>query len=355
MSHSPSFKYEDAPDDPPSQIEPLVGSPHDHPPYLNTDTADDGPELQPSPPQTPSHAIELSAPSSPPDPLDPPLVSDGSLAVDVIDAPVLPDEDGLQSISTSPTAISAIQVAPLPLPAAIPVAAPARPRAPSPVVPLPSAPAPAPAAPTPAPAPHPPAAGPPVAAPVAQTPVAVAVPPPPPPPVDPAVAERAAKRAAFFKGQAQRTQLLATSATPALPHPPQSAPPPSPPHLVPLPPCVCSELESMHRQNEREEHFWSSQEHRYSALLQRAEMADRSTREMVRFFQTSSRAVSRTLEELNVPNITLGSMETGSLKEACSATEQIRHIVVDNLTELRDKHLTHCLAHVSTAALAWPL
>ena len=56
----------------------------------------------------------------------------------------------------------------------------------------------------------------------------------------------------------------------------------------------------MNRQNEREESFWSSQEHRYSALLQRAEMADRTTREVVRFFQMSNKAVTRTLEELNV-------------------------------------------------------
>ena len=105
-------------------------------------------------------------------------------------------------------------------------------------------------------------------------------------------------------------------------------------------------MESFTQQNEREESFWSSQEHRYTALLQRSDMADRTTRELVKFFQVSTRAVSRTLEELNTPT-PLGSTETGSLKEACAATEQIRHIVVDNLTELRDKHLNHCLSHVS--------
>ena len=103
----------------------------------------------------------------------------------------------------------------------------------------------------------------------------------------------------------------------------------------------------MAKQNEREESFWTAQEHRCTALLQRSEMADRTSKELVRFFDMTNRAVTRTLAEMSVP-VTLGSAETGSLKEACAATEQIRHVVVDHLTELRDKQLQHCLAHATT-------
>ena len=337
-STSPSFKYEDAPDDPPSMVEPLVGSHSSLSPLHTLD--DDHLELQPSPPQTPSNAIEVASAASSPRSASPLIIGEGSLSVDVQDAPVHPDEDGMESVATSPLGV-------IGLPIASPVAA--HPPYPAMSHPLPTAPAAAPpppivtAAPAAAPAPV-------VATAVPVQPVAAAV---PPPPVDPAVAERAAKRAAFFKGQAQRTQLLAASVPflTLLPLPMPSIPLCQPSTPLTQLPVLCfsvspSELESMTKQNEREESFWSSQEHRYTALLQRSEMADRTTRELVRFFQVSSRAVSRTLEELNVP-LPLGSMETGSLKEACAATEQMRHIVVDNLSELRDKHLTHCLSHVS--------
>ena len=103
----------------------------------------------------------------------------------------------------------------------------------------------------------------------------------------------------------------------------------------------------MGKQNEREESFWSAQEHRCAALLQRSEMADRTSKELVRFFEMTNRAVSRTLAEMATP-VALGSVETGSLKEACAATEQIRHVVVDQLTEMRDKQLHHCLAHATS-------
>ena len=349
--NSPSFQYEDAPDDPPSTIEPLVGSPSHHPHYLDTDTHDDALELQPSPPQTPSNALSdgLSTPAlvDGAAEVSGALVGDGTLSVDVQDAPVHPDEDGMQSVAMSPVNVvgPALPIAPaVTVPRVLPTAAPVTP--PTAAVYAPAAAAPAPisaAATTAAFVPHPPSHPPPPTASVAPHaaaaaavvpptatptvlahPVAAAVPPPPPPPpppVDPAVLERAARRAAFFKGQAQRSQLLAT------------------------------EIESMSRQNEREESFWSSQEHRYSALLQRAEMADRTTRELVRFFQMSNKAVTRTLEELNVP-LTVGSVETGSLKEACSATEQVRHTLVAHIAELRDKHLNHCLAHVRLACTA---
>ena len=102
----------------------------------------------------------------------------------------------------------------------------------------------------------------------------------------------------------------------------------------------------MSKQNEREESFWSAQEHRCTALLQRSEMADRTSKEVVRFFEMTNRAVTRTLAEMAQP-VTLGSTETGSLKEACAATEQIRHVVVDQLTEMRDKQLQHCLSHAT--------
>ena len=107
----------------------------------------------------------------------------------------------------------------------------------------------------------------------------------------------------------------------------------------------------MAKQNEREESFWSAQEHRCAALLQRSEMADRTSKELVRFFEMTNRAVSRTLTEMAQP-VTLGTVETGSLKEACSATEQIRHVVVDQLTELRDKQMQHCLAHATSLSKA---
>lgn len=276
---SPSFQYEDAPEEPPAVFDPLVGSPSDTPRHLHIDH-DDALELQPSPPQTPSNAHHETLPIP-----DTPSLVDGSLSIDVQDAPVAENED-MHSVPTSPAG------APLPIasPAnSIPVAVPHI---------LPSIPPPT--------------------TPALPQPVAVAV---PPPPVDPAVAERAARRSAFFKAQAARSQLLA------------------------------AEIESMQKQNEREESFWSSQEHRYSALLQRAEMADRTTKELVRWFQQSSRAVGRTLEELNQP-IQLGSMETGSLKEACAATEQIRHTLVEGLSDLKEKHLTHCLSHATNLAKA---
>ena len=103
----------------------------------------------------------------------------------------------------------------------------------------------------------------------------------------------------------------------------------------------------MAKQNEREEAFWSAQEHRCAALLQRSEMADRTSKELVRFFEMTNRAVSRTLAEMAGP-VALGTVETGSLKEACAATEQIRHVVVDQLTELRDKQMQHCLSHATS-------
>ena len=104
--NSPSFQYEDAPDDPPSTIEPLVGSPSHHPHYLDTDTHDDALELQPSPPQTPSNALSdgLSTPAlvDGAAEVSGALVGDGTLSVDVQDAPVHPDEDGMQSVAMSP-------------------------------------------------------------------------------------------------------------------------------------------------------------------------------------------------------------------------------------------------------------
>ena len=172
-TNSPSFKYEDAPDEPPHLSE-LVESPADHPPFLQTD-GDDVLELQPSPPQTPQHAAHESA-------LRDDTVGEGSLSVDVDDSSVIPKEDGMHSVAQSPMAV------------AIPVAAPAASSIP---VAVPH---------------HLPAAAP---APPAQPVAAAVLPPPlpPPPPVDPVVAERAAKRAAFFKAQAQRSQQLAASAS----------------------------------------------------------------------------------------------------------------------------------------------
>lgn len=213
-------------------------------------------------------------------------VGEGSLSVDVDDSGLHKD-DGMHSVAQSPVAVSMPVAAPAV--STIPVAVPHQ---------LPVA----------APAPPP------------AQPVAAAVlppPSPPPPPVDPVVAERAAKRAAFFKAQAQRSQQLA------------------------------AELDQMGKQNEREESFWSAQEHRCAALLQRSEMADRTSKELVRFFEMTNRAVSRTLVEMAQP-APLGSVETGSLKEACAATEHIRHVVVNELTELRDKQMQHCLSHATT-------
>ena len=317
---SPSFQYEDAPPDPP-----VISDLTESPTHAATaiDLSSDALELQPSPPQTPRGGTHAQSQSVLPDSrlpshlsgslvaADGPIreddydgVGEGSLSVDVSDEATAADsaqakeEDGLQSISTSPTAVSI----PIASPAhSVPVAVPHL---------LPSV-------------DHPPAAAAaavavPVASPPAAATVAAAA---LPLPVDPAVAERAARRAAFFKGQAQRSQQLA------------------------------GQLDLMAKQMEREDVFWSNQEHRFNAMLQRAEMADRTSKELVRFFQVSSRAVSRTLEELSAP-VTLGSIETGSLKEACAATEQMRLTLADNLTELRDKHLTHCMAHAGNLSKA---
>jgi hypothetical protein len=170
-TNSPSLQYEDAPDEPPHLSE-LVESPTSRPSYLHTD-GEDVLELQPSPPQTPQHAHHETA-------LSDDTVGEGSLSVDV-DESVIHKVDGMHSVAQSPVSVSlpvaapAISSMPVAVPHQLPVAA---------------------------------------SAPQAQ-PVAAAVlppPPPPPPPVDPVAAERAAKRAAFFKAQAQRSQQLAASA-----------------------------------------------------------------------------------------------------------------------------------------------
>ena len=174
-SNSPSFKYEDAPDELPHLSE-LVESPADHPAFLHTDGGDDVLELQPSPPQTPQHAHHETA-------LSDDTVGEGSLSVDVDDSNFHKETDDMHSVAQSPVSAVSLPVANPPA-SSVPVAVPHQ---------LPVA----------------------VAAPAAQ-PVAAAVlppPPPPPPPVDPVVAERAAKRGAFFKAQAQRSQNLAASAT----------------------------------------------------------------------------------------------------------------------------------------------
>lgn len=170
-TNSPSMQYEDAPDEPPHLSE-LVESPADHPAFLHTDD-DDVLELQPSPPQTPQHAQHETT-------LSDDTVGEGSLSVDVDDNS-LHKEDGMHSVAQSPVAAVSLPVA-APATSSIPVAVPHQIAV----------------------AAHAPAA----------QPVAAAVlppPPPPPPPVDPIVAERAAKRAAFFKAQAQRSQQLAAS------------------------------------------------------------------------------------------------------------------------------------------------
>jgi len=135
--------------------------------------------------------------------------------------------------------------------------------------------------------------------------------------VDQSIADRQAKRAAWARVQSNRSQSLA------------------------------AEIDSMTKLNSRDEQFWSLQERRHQALINRAEAANKTTSEMLRYFDKSSRAVNRVWEELREP-LTLGGAESGTLKDALTAVEGLRNVIAEGIGEVKEKHTINIVNHVSS-------